>query len=178
MNIIKLRTPYQIRVESERVENQRAFCIRVMIACSILGGICLLLMTGCSTAQGPISHAAFTAAVTIGEQIALETHPEATPYLRIAVPVVCSVANGTNVSPAAIVAALEAANVTNRTTRLIINSSLTLFNVVITGATNQSEVRVYAQDLCNGMISGLPPTGRERALVGHRPSKPLPPHLQ
>ncbi len=128
------------------------------------------LLTGCQNPNTrPMTHAAFTAAVTLGEQFALEQHPEATPYVRAAVPVVCGVANGTNVSPQAIVSALEAANVTNATTKMIINSSLALFNVVISGlSTNQTEIRLYAVDLCNGMTAGLPSavlSGRDRAML-------------
>lgn len=133
--------------------------------------LAVLVLTGCNTTnQTAMTHAAFTAAVTLGEQFALEQHPEAVPYVRAAVPVVCGVANGTNVSPQAIVSALEAAGVTDPTTKLIINGSLALFNVVISGiATNQTEVRLYAVDLCNGMTSGLPPEkgapARKRVLL-------------
>ena len=140
-----------------------------------------LFFTGCANPnQSAMSHAAFTAAVTLGEQFALEQHPEAVPYVRAAVPVVCSVANGTNVSAQAIVSALEAANVTNATTKLIINSSLALFNVVISGiSTNHSEVRLYAIDLCNAMTAGLPASmgspGRDRARGIY---SNLPPHLK
>lgn len=157
---------------------------RIWTAVALITGAAMLIVfmlgsCGCSSPKGQMSHAVFTAAVTIGEQIAVDTHPESIPYLRVAVPVVCSVANRTNVSPQAIVAALDSANITNRTTRLIINSSLTLFNVVVSGvATNQSEVQLYAQDLCNGMTAGLPPDGgRERAFARRSP-KPLPPHLR
>jgi len=129
--------------------------------------VSIMFLAGCTNPGGQaMSHAAFTAAVTLGEQFALEQHPEAVPYVRAAVPVVCSVANGTNVSPQAIVSALEAANVTNATTKLIINSSLALFNVVISGvSTNQTEIRLYAQNLCYGMTAGLPSTLSEKKSV-------------
>lgn len=135
-----------------------------------------LLLAGCTSQnQGPMSHAAFTAAVTLGEQIGLETHPEAVPYVRAAVPVVCAVANGTNVSPAEIVAALEKANVTNATAKLIINGSLSLLNIVVAGVgTNETEIRLYGKDLCNGMQAGLPTENSTHALM----LKSLPPHLR
>ena len=117
----------------------------------------LLALVGCKTPSGPVGHAAFTAAVTLGEQFALESHPESEPYVRVGATAVCAAAHGTNVSPAAIVQALNLAGVTNAQAKLIINSSLALFNVVITYAgTNQTEARAYAQDLCNGMNAGLP----------------------
>lgn len=134
-------------------------------------------VAGCKTKPniGPMTHAAFTAAVTLGEQYALEKHPESVPYVRAGSLVVCSVANGTNVSAQAIVDALKAAGVTNATAKLIINGALAIFNVVTANlSTNQTELRAYAQDLCNGMVAGLPP---ERGPARNRRVKALHPHL-
>jgi len=169
--IIRLRFRHQLAQEWNR--SSAASKLRIALWSFAAGLLMLgvLFLTGCQSPGGQaMSHAAFTAAVTLGEQFALEQHPEAVPYVRAAVPVVCSVANGTNVSPQAIVSALEAANVTNATTKLIVNSSLALFNVVISGiSTNQTEVKLYAQDLCNGMTAGLPPGepigGKDRAMA-------------
>ncbi len=128
-----------------------------------------VVLCGCKTPSGPVSHAAFTAAVTLGEQFALESHPEATPFVRVGAQAVCAAAAGTNVSPAAIVQALNVAGVTNATAKLIINSSLALFNVVIVAAgTNQTEMRAYAQDLCTGMQAGLPPALANRDVAVRR----------
>jgi len=132
----------------------------------------MLALAGCGTSNpnvGPMTHAAFTTAVTLGEQFALEQHPEATPYLRAATPVVCSVANGTNFSPSAVVSALEAAGVTNSTTKMILNGSLALLDVVIAGlnannSSNYATIKLYGQDLCNGLQAGLPPEGRTMKL--------------
>lgn len=174
MNIIPLRTRYSALLEPEKNDRQRKLCLLTVALASILAGVCLLFMGCTGPNQGPMTHAAFTAAVTLGEQIGLETHPEATPYVRAAVPVVCAVANGTNVTPAEIVKALEAANVTNVTAKLIINGGLAIFNVVVTGlGTNQTEIRAYGQDLCDGMRAGLPP---ESAMA--RKASLLPPHLR
>ncbi len=142
----------------------------------------LLLFAGCKT-NSQFSHAAFTAAVTLGEEIAVETHPEAVPFLRLAVPVVCSVANGTNVTAPEIVAQLEAAGITDPVTRIILNGSLALFNVAITSlSTNQSELKLFAIDLCNGLSAGLPPAPVHGMAALRRPppsvKAPLPPHLR
>lgn len=171
--IVTLQTRYQI--EQEEIEHnyrqRRMWSWAVGIAA--LMGACLLLFTGC-TSNPAMSHAAFRASVTLGEQIGLSTHPEATPYVRAAVPVVCSVANGTNVTPAEIVKALEKANVTNSTAILIINGGISLLDVVVAGlGTNQTEIRAYGQDLCVAMQAGLPPESAKMA----RMAKPLPPHL-
>ncbi len=115
-----------------------------------------------------MSHAAFQSAVMLGEQFAIETHPEAVPYLRLATPIVCAAANGTNVSPAQIVAALQAAGITDPATKLILNGSLALFNIVVAGITDQSEARLYAQDLCQGLTLGLPPSGPALAHASYK----------
>lgn len=137
----------------------------------VLGIMCL---TGCQSPNaGPMTHAAFTAAVTLGEQFALESKPEAIPYVRAAVPVVCGVANSTNASPAEVVAALQKAGITNAEAKIVINGGIALFNVVVSGiGTNQAEIQLYATDLCNGMQAGLPPENITAKMT------PLPPHLK
>lgn len=157
---------------------------RINSACAFAFSLLLpMLPLGCKS-NPQFSHAAFTAAVTLGEQIAIETHPEAVPVLRVATPVVCSVANGTNVSAASIVAQLEAAGINDPTAKIIINGSLALFNIAISGlSTNSSELRLFAQDLCAGMTAGLPPVPtmaiRRSALASRPPpTSTLPPHLK
>lgn len=122
-----------------------------------------------------MTHAALTAAVTLGEQYGIESHPEVLPYLRAATPVVCAVAHGTNANPAAVVDALMASGLgTNAEAKIIINGSLALLNIAVAGVgTNQPEVTLYVLDLCNGMQAGLPPPGPARAK-----RKALPPHLR
>ena len=135
----------------------------------------LIVLSGCKT--GPMGHAIFTAAITTGEQVALVTHPEIAPDLRAGAAVVCAVANGTNATPEAIVAALEAAHITNVLSRVVLNSSLSIFNTVVAsvGTNNTAQVKLYAQDLCNGLTAGLPPG--MTALRHNRPAV-IPPHLK
>jgi len=183
MNTTKLRTPYSVKCEHDaRNRQERVWTVIGSVIAALFIGLCLLLLNGCATTSpnAPMSHAVFTAAVTLGEQIGLETHPEATPYVRAAAGVVCSVANGTNVTPAEIVKALEAANVTNSTARIIINGSLAILNVVVAGlGTNDNEIRLYGKDLCQGMQLGLPPDDHSSLIEKHaKKGKVLPPHLR
>jgi hypothetical protein len=131
-----------------------------------------LLGFGCTKPSGPMTHAALTAAIATGEQFALLSHPEVAPDLRAGADVVCAVANGTNASPEAIVAALTAANITNSESRLILNFSLALFDTATASITNTAAFKPWAVDLCNGMTAGLPTNSghRNRAVL-------LPPHL-
>lgn len=139
--------------------------------------VCSLLLVGCSSTNpnNVVSHAAFKAAVTLSEQIALEAHPEVVPHLRVATSVVCATANGTNVNPSQIVADLQAAGITNATAKIIINSSIALLNVAVAGlGTNQTEIRLYGQDFCSALKDGLPP---ENA-VARAMTAPALPHLK
>jgi hypothetical protein len=120
----------------------------------------LLALCACKT-PSPISHALFQQSVTLAEQYALIQHPEVTPDIRAASEVVCSVAHGTNANPAAIVAALSAAHLTNQNTILIVNGGLALLNTVVAAiGPKTNEIALYSQDLCLGMVNGLPVNGR------------------
>jgi len=123
----------------------------------------LLALCACKT-QSPMSHVLFQQSVTLAEQYALYTHPDAIPEVRSAAGVVCSVANGTNANPAAIVAALSAAHITNANTILIVNGGLAILNTVVAAVgPNTNEIALYSKDLCIGMQNGLPANGgRER----------------
>lgn len=129
------------------------------------------LVAGCSTTTQPITHAALRAAVTLGEQYALQVHPEATPYLQAATPVVCAVANGTNANPQTVVDALSGV-VTNAEAKIIINGSLALLNVAVASITNAPDVALYVKDLCVGMENGLPPTGPNMRRAGKLTNAP------
>ena len=68
--------------------------------------------------------------------------------------VVCAVAHGTNVSPAAIVTALDAYGPLTPESVLIVNSALSLYEIIYAGIapTNASP---YAVALCAGLEQGL-----------------------
>jgi len=136
--------------------------------------IIALACAGCATNSntGAITHASVRAAVSLSERFALSRHPEAKPYVQAGAEVICAVANSTNANPAAIVAALDAAGVTNSTTRDIVNGGLAIVNVAIAAiGTNQNEIRLYSQDVCQGMQDGMSMRGKFRA-------ENLPPHLK
>ena len=119
----------------------------------------LLALCACKT-QSPISHALFQQSVALAETYALEQHPEVVPEVRAAAGVVCAVSHGTNANPAAIVAALNAAGITNANTKLIVNGGIALLNTVVVAiGPNTNQIALYSQDLCIGMQQGLPVNG-------------------
>lgn len=149
---------------------------------SMLAAVVLtLIASGCAVTNpnAPMTHAAFSAAVTLGERFILEAHPEAVPHVRIATAVICSAATGSNVQPAQIVAALTEAGITNAHAKDVINVGIALYNVVFASygadwVNNQPTLKLYMQDLCNGLTAGLPPESQALA----RKQLPLPPHLR
>jgi hypothetical protein len=89
--------------------------------------IILPLLAGCSTTS-VISPAVVQQGVATGVSYGVLKYPQAVPELRIASEVICSAANSTNLSPAVVVSAVQAAdpNLTPETT-LIINGALVLY---------------------------------------------------
>lgn len=189
MQIVKLKTRYLVNLELEADRRKRRACAWLASIGLTLGGLLVLLLTGCTTpgtGSNPMTIAAFTTAVSLGEGFALEMHPEITPYIKAAADVVCATANGTNVSPDNIVAALNAANITNDTARLVVNGSIAIYDTVFTligtnGIASQPVLQGYAKALCEGMRNGIPPTASamRRVTVGkHAPSEIKAPHLR
>lgn len=141
----------------------------------ILIAVLPLLIAGCAS-NPQISHQLLQNAVTLSEQVTLQTNPETEPYFRAAGPVVCAVANSTNANPAAVVAALSGV-VTNQVAKIAINGSIALLNVAVSGiSTNAAEVKLYVNDLCVGLENGLPQSGS--AAVKMRTKVLNSPHLK
>lgn len=135
---------------------------RIWITAALLtaGIIALATMAGCSTTPQPMTRAAVTGAVSLGVQIGTERYPESVPYIRAATPVVCSAADGTNIQPAEIVAALQPV-VTNDHAKMIINGAVVIYDVIFESyGTNWIEHQAYLKDIlggvCDGLTQGLP----------------------
>ncbi len=174
MNIIQLKTRHSLNLQLEKSYQQRRLCLLTVSIATILAAVCLLFLSGCGTIQSPITIQAFQSTVTISEQFAIESHPEVVPEIRAATGIVCAEAAKTNTSPAGLVAAVNAANL-SATGKLIVNSSLAVYNVVYAAVgTNQAVIHEYENALCAGMQGGLPP---ENATV-QRKAILLPPHLR
>jgi len=136
--------------------------------------------SGCkTTGSGPsLSPALVQIAVQTGTAFGVEKYPQALPALRVATPVVCSAANGTNIQPAQIVAAIQAAGVgTNIEAIVILNGAIAIYDTIFEsyGAdwlTNRPQLTLYLKAVCDGLTAGLPPQGMATARA-----KALPPHL-
>lgn len=186
MNTIKLRTPYSVKCEQDaRDRKEKVWTIAGSIIAALFIGLALFLLSGCTTTSPnnpPLSKALVTIAVSTGVSFGVEQYPEAVPYLRVATPIVCSAAAGTNIQPAEIVQALTKAGITNSHAKLIINSALAIYVTVFdyygsSWQTNQVQLQGYVQALCDGLNLGLPPDGPNSLIDKHMKAKKLPPHL-
>lgn len=148
-----------------------------------IGLLSLLLgVSGCSNSNGPspLARAAVVSAVSGGVLIGVNKYPEAEPGIRAAEAVICAQANSTNVQPDQIVAALEAANITNAYSRIIVNGVIAIYDGVFESygknwLTNQVALQGYLGAVCDGMTAALPPPPRPGARAV---AKRIPPHLK
>lgn len=88
-------------------------------------------------------------------------YPQSVPGVRIASEVICSAANGTNLSPASVIDAIHAASPTiSAETTLIVNGALVLYIGVWnsygkSAVSNAPNLKLYLQATCDGIKDGL-----------------------
>lgn len=135
--------------------------------------IALLAVTGCGTVKSVVTPAVVQSGVSTGVRFGVSKYPTAIPAVRIATEVICSAANGTNVSPAEIVAAIEKSSFENLKTpeaifitQGIVNAYTIVWNSFASDAVSQSEALPYLQAVCNGGRDGL--SGLGAAATGAR----------
>ena len=146
---------------------------------TILASIALagLLTAGCKTTPNLLTPAALTSEVALGVRVGLDVYPEAAPGVALSRDVVCTAAANTNVTPAAIVADLQAMNVTNTNVKLIVDAAVLLYEGVfdLIGTNAPPEIQAYTTALCNGLTQRLPPVAGARTMMATKPQI-LPPH--
>lgn len=141
----------------------------------VLALVALLAFTGCGTVRSVVTPPVVQSGVSAGVRFGCTKFPSATPAVRIAVDVICSQANGTNVSPTEIVAAIESSNFENLKTPeaiFITQNMVTIYtaawNSFASDAVAQSEAMPYLQAVCQGGREGL--SGIGTAAIGSRVS--------
>lgn len=128
---------------------------------STLLGLSLLLAAGCRSPG--LTKSMVQTAVSTGVGFGVIKEPRAIPYLRAAVPVVCSAAAGTNLSPAQIVAALEKSSAEGLKTPeavIIMNGVIGIYTAIFEAYGADIKDRPYLkaalEGTCEGMKLGLP----------------------
>src|ERR1019366_3337527 len=135
-----------------------------------------LFMVGCSTVAPLITPAQLTSDVSGGIKIALDVSPSSAPDVALARDVICSAASSTNTSPAAIVADLATLNITNTTSKVIVDAGFLAYENVyaLIGTNTTTQIAPYLTALCSGFTDGLPPA----TATAKASRKLLQPHLK
>lgn len=138
--------------------------------------------SGCSSPS--VTKAFVRTSVSTGVAFGTLKEPAAIPFLRAAAPVVCSAANGTNVSPAEVVAALESSDATALKTPggvILLNAALSLYMTLYEefgkDVDNLPQLQAWLAGTCEGILLGLPPAGPAATVV--TPESPVAkPHIK
>lgn len=149
--------------------------------------LCLGLLTGCKSTPIPMQKAVYVTTVSTGVAFGVERYPQATPYLRVAQPIICAAGNGTNVTPAEVVAALQNSPAANAVAtpegKLILNGALAIYIGVFDSygtdwVNEQEQLKQYLQWTCDAVALGLPPIGTTNGLRSVVALRTLPPHIR
>ena len=154
--------------------------LRLSALCLLVSALCLSF-TGCATGKpggnssfGPdLLHVGVNAAA-VGVVI---KYPDAIPPMRVAASVICAASNGTNIAPADIVRALDAAVTPNKNALLAITVGLNLYSVAYNGLVDKSAASAspYLKAVCDGISEALllTPDGLNAPLARARSPKAL-----
>ena len=115
----------------------------------------LLFVVGCANNKnGPLL---LKTGVSFGTQYALLRNPAAKPPVEASAAIICATVHGTNVSPAAIVAAVNQYGQQTPESLLIINAAINLYSLTYNGLkeTNTAAASPYAHALCDGLVEAL-----------------------
>lgn len=143
---------------------------------SIAALLLAFVLVGCKNSS-PLTYSLATSTLV---SYGLRNSPETAGYLRDVQPVVCSVANGTNLTPAQVVAAIESSGIDDSAEgRLVVNGILLLyisaFDSLGTGTNNTANVSPYAQAIfCDGFAWGLAASPSEMRSRNAPPKKVWP----
>lgn len=137
------------------------------------------LTAGCKSVK--ISPAIVQSGVTASVMYGVTKYPSAIPAIRISEQVICSAANGTNLSPAAVVAAIEASEWEKAKTPeavFILNGVIMIYssawNSYGNDAINNAPVfKEYLKAVCSGVHDGLPLTVARSIDPTQNPKWPL-----
>lgn len=182
-NFLAAQTPSTVAPRATR--NPLVIALARSTVCLLAAALCLL-PTGCASSRPgnpAVTKSVVRTAALIGTAVAVADAPQAIPYLRLAAPVFCLAAAGTNTQPAWIVDALEtnqaALDLKTPEAVLIFNGALGIYEAIYLeygagGVAARPQLRAVLEGLCEGILAGLPPpdnAGKSSGLF------PLPPHL-
>lgn len=120
---------------------------------------CLMLLGGCKNTGGNanVGPALLRLGVSTAAGYAILQNPEAAPGVRAGAGIVCAYAHATNVSPAEIVAAINAYGELKPEAVFILNAAISAYSLTFNGLanTNAATASPYAWALCDGLNDAL-----------------------
>lgn len=173
--IIQLRTRYLVNLELQADQRRRRHCAWMASIALFLAGLCVLALTGCKNPGGAIPLPLVTSTVALGVSDAILLDPASRPLLSVSGSIICAESRGTNITPADLVAKLEAAGVlsaSNKIAVVVVNNALFLYDGVVQSyglsVSNTPVFQGYLGAICAGFERGLPlpsPTARKAAMA-------------
>jgi hypothetical protein len=149
----------------KRISARCGNCVRALWLLALGVGLACF-GTGCGTTGGgsAMSPAVVRVGVATGVAYSAAKYTNAVPYIRAATPVICSVANGTNLAPGDVIRAVELSDATALKTPegvLILNAAMLLYTGVwqsygSNAVANAPTLKLYLQATCDGLHDGLP----------------------
>lgn len=116
-----------------------------------------LTLTGCKNQNANVGPALLRLGVSTSAGYAMLDNPETVPAVRASTEIICSVAHGTNPSPAAIVEAVNAYGGNSQESLLILSAAIGAYNIIYNGLadTNATATSPYALAVCDGLRDAL-----------------------
>lgn len=125
---------------------------------SLLALVALSLsLVGC---KSPIAPGLVRLGVSSGASYSLLKYPQAAPAVKASADIICSQANGTNLEPASIYAAVNAYQNQTPESVLIVNTALSLYTLLWNGygtdaVNNVPQLKLYLSATCDGLTDAV-----------------------
>lgn len=130
--------------------------MKKLIALSLLAAI--ITLTGCKTNDNAnVGPALLRLGVSTAAGYSLLKHPEAVAGVSVGASIICAAANGTNISPAQVVAALNAYGELTPEAVFVLNAAIGAYTLAFNGLsdTNNATANPYLVATCGGLQDAL-----------------------
>lgn len=115
-----------------------------------------LALCGCKTSnQTTVGPALLRLGVSTSAGYAILKYPTAVPGVKVGAEVICAAAHGTNVSPAQIVADLDAYGGRTPEATFILNSAISAYSLVYNSLSPTNSANPYTLAVCQGLEDAL-----------------------
>lgn len=139
-------------------------------------------LVGC---KSPIAPGVVRLGVSTGASYSLLKYPQAAPAVRASADIICAQANGTNLAPESVYAAVNAYSHQTPESVLIVNSALSLYTLLWNGyganaVNNIPQLKLYLGATCDGLndaVGTIPTTTAAPSMLRSAPVDKNWPHV-